>query len=216
MPVLRECPRLPESLLANARLVPDRQALLQLLPRGGTVVEVGVALGDFSESLIRICEPELFIGIDLFEVHTYPALWGRPTVEIFGSRSHAEFYRDRFAEPIAAGKMRVLEGDSALALERLDEKSVDLFYVDADHSYEAVCRDLAVIKRKVKDTGLIIMNDYTMADVVGSGEPYGVIHATNEFMVAEQWEMTYFALQGWMYCDVVLRKIGKSSQHCRS
>jgi hypothetical protein len=47
------------------------------------------------------------------------------------------------------------------------------------------------------------MNDYIMRDLGGE---YGVIHATNEFMIAENWEMIYFALEQNMFCDVVLRK----------
>ena len=39
--------------------------------------------------------------------------------------------------------MSVLEGDSAAVLETVDDASLDVVYVDADHGYEAVKRELA-------------------------------------------------------------------------
>ena len=201
------CAKLPQRLLKNARLLPDRLDALPLLPKGGAVVEVGVAAGDFSEYLLRVCEPSLFIAIDIFNLHEMPTLWGRPTREWFRNLPHGAFYRERFAEPLRAGRMRVLEGDSAAMLATLQDKSVDIVYLDADHSYQSVSRELAIIRRKIKDDGIIIANDYVMNEVALSAEPYGVIQAVNEFMLAENWEMIYFALQNYMYCDVVLRKV---------
>lgn len=202
-----ECPRLPDALVARGRLLPDRDAILPLLPKGRTIVEVGVALGGFSRKLIDIAHPARFIAIDSFRIHDYPMFWGRPTQEIFGGRTHGDHYRAEFADMIASGRMQVLESDSGTALEGLADDSVDIFYVDADHTYAAVSRELSSIRRKVRNDGWIIMNDYTMADVVGQMEPYGVIHATNEFMLAEGREMTHLALQSYMYCDVVLRRL---------
>ena len=201
------CAKLPQRLLKNARLLPDRLDALPLLPKGGAVVEVGVAAGDFSEYLLRVCEPSLFIAIDIFNLHEMPTLWGRPTREWFRNLPHGAFYRERFAEPLRAGRMRVLEGDSAAMLATLQDKSVDIVYLDADHGYQSVSRELAIIRRKIKDDGIIIANDYVMNEVALSAEPYGVIQAVNEFMLAENWEMIYFALQNYMYCDVVLRKV---------
>lgn len=206
MPSLPPVARLPEHLLANARLLPDRDAILPLVPKHKVIAEVGVALGDFSDAFIRICQPTHFIAIDLFDVHTMAELWGRPTKELFSGGTHGAFYRKRFAELIGLGKMTVLEGDSAASLATLDDASLDVVYVDADHQYNSVKRELAIIRRKIKDDGWIILNDYIMNEAGFSNAAYGVIQATNEFMIAENWEMIYFAFQSYMYCDVVLRK----------
>ena len=199
---------MPSHLIANARLLSDRYEILPLLPKGAVIAEVGVALGDFSDTILQVCEPRHFIAIDIFTIHEMASLWGKPTTELFGHRTHEAFYRDRFAVPIADGRMTVLNQDSAAALELLADGSVDVFYVDADHSHAAVAGELAVIKRKIRDGGLIILNDYIMNEAGYSNAPYGVIQATNEFMIAENWEMIYLALQSTMYCDVVLRKAG--------
>ena len=202
----RACARLPERLLANCRVLSDRMSILPLLPKGRVIAEVGVAFGDFSQEMIGICQPGRFIGIDSFTLHELPAVWGKPRQETFGELTHEQYYRRRFAEPIRRGVMEVLAGDSCDALARLPDRSVDIFYVDADHSYESVRGELSIIKHKIRPDGLIILNDYIMNEAEFSHHPYGVIQATNEFMIAEDWEMIYFAFQFYMYCDVVLRK----------
>lgn len=206
MPSLPPVARLPEHLLANARLLPDRDAILPVVPKHKVIAEVGVALGDFSDAFIRICEPRHFIGIDLFDVHNMAELWGQPTKALFSGGTHGAFYRKRFAGLIDQGKVTVLEGDSVASLAKLDDASLDIVYVDADHQYDSVKRELEIIRRKIKDDGWIILNDYIMNEAGFSNAAYGVIQATNEFMIAENWEMIYFAFQSYMYCDVVLRK----------
>jgi Methyltransferase domain len=211
MPGMAPAARLPQQLLTNARLLPDREAILPLLPKDAVIAEVGVALGDFSERMIRICEPAQFIAIDLFDLHRIPEIWGRKTLELFSGGTHGEYYRRRFADLIEQGQVSVLEGDSTAVLETCADASLDVVYVDADHGYEAVKRELAVIRRKIKDNGWIIlndyiMNDYIMSDAAFSNAPYGVVQASNEFMLAENWEMIYLAFHPYLYCDVVLRK----------
>ncbi len=42
----------------------------------------------------------------------------------------------------------------------LEPIECDLLYVDGDHSYEAVCSDMARWGTKVRDNGLVILDDY--------------------------------------------------------
>ncbi len=189
-------------------MLPDRYALLPHLPRGRVFVEVGVATGDFSAEILRVCQPSRFVAIDDFRFHTWAMDWaGRPVAELFAGRTHLEYYRERFGPEIAAGRMLVMHDDSARALENLGDGTVDVVYLDADHAYESVRRELSIVARKIRQGGVIVMNDYTMVDVVAPAmQPYGVIQATNEFMIEHGWEMTHLALQSCMYCDVALRR----------
>ena len=196
---------LPGDLVEGATVLADRDALLPLLPRGGTVVEVGVALGTFSRKVIDACQPALFVAIDNFRLHELSEFWGQPPSHYFGAKTHAAWYRDQFAVEIASGRARIIEGDSAAGMDQLADASVDVFYIDADHTYEGITRDLAVAIRKIKPDGWLVINDYVLVDALGAAEPYGVIYATNEFMLRHRWAMQYLALQTNMYCDVVLR-----------
>ena len=54
-------------------------------------------------------------------------------------------------------------GDSSATAVNFGDKSVDLVYIDADHSYEAVQRDIAVWLPKVKAGGFIAGHDYSHA-----------------------------------------------------
>ena len=81
-------------------------------------------------------------------------------------------------------------------------------YIDGDHSYGGVKRDIQQAKLKVKPGGLLVFNDY----ICFSHEEllrYGVVQAVNELCIAEDWTFRYFVLERTMYCDVALaRPIG--------
>jgi Methyltransferase domain len=192
-------------------LVSSRVAALSLWPHDAVIVEVGVGLGDFSQEILRICRPRRFIAIDSFILHELDFLWGKPIRDYFGENTHEEFYRQSFASEIATHTVALMSGDSSEMISALPDQSVDIFYVDADHSYEGVRRDLEALRSKVKPDGWVVMNDYTPAEIGLSNEPYGVIQATNEFMLTHGWEMEYFALAYVMYCDVGLRRAGVPS-----
>ena len=202
---MQDYPAIAAEHLVSARVHANRAemvlALEQRLPRNPVVCEVGVALGDFSEFLLSALRPREFVGMDLFGLHELETLWGQPTAKIFGGKTHAQFYRDRFA----AHPVRVFEGDSAAALASLPDASTDLIYIDGDHSYEGVKRDTAQAIRKVKPDGLLIYNDYIMYDHLQGGE-YGVVPAVNELVAESDWRIVGYALQHRMFCDIALQR----------
>jgi hypothetical protein len=177
--------------------------LLQYLPKNAVFCEVGVAYGDFTAQVLEVCEPRKFIAIDCFDLEQCPSMWGFSRLE---GRPHEEFYRKRFEKELASGRMELMRGFSNVTLPLLREKSVDIFYIDAWHSYESVSEELSIIKSKVTSNGWIVLNDYTLYDVVAE-MPYGVIQAAHEFMLAEGWEMKFLALNPLMFCDVALTRM---------
>jgi hypothetical protein len=102
--------------------------------------------------------------------------------------------------------MEVLQGDSARMLETLPDESIDIAYVDADHTQAAVARDLDVLVRKIRPDGWIMMDDYTLVDQMQAEHLIGVIYGTHDFMIAHGWAMHYLALQTNGYYQVVLRR----------
>jgi len=198
-------PEVAASHLASPRLYANRAemvlALAERLPGNPAICEVGVALGDFSEFLLNALRPRDLVAMDLFGLHGLETLWGRSTREIFGGRTHAQYYCDRFA----AQPVRVMEGDSAAALGSLPDASLDLIYIDGDHSYEGVKADTAQAVRKVTADGLLIFNDYIMYDHLQGGE-YGVVPAVNELVSETDWRIVGFALQHRMFCDIALQR----------
>jgi hypothetical protein len=89
--------------------------------------------------------------------------------------------------------------------QKLPDNSIDYLYLDAGHTYEEVVKDIEQIKKKIKATGIIQFNDYTLFDCFAF-IPYGVPKAVNEFMLKENYEMLFLCLHHQFFCDVVVRK----------
>jgi hypothetical protein len=90
-------------------------------------------------------------------------------------------------------------------LKEAGEAFFDVTYVDADHSYAAVCKDLEAAYFATKPGGLIICNDYTLWSF-SQGRPYGVFAAVNEFAIAKNLRFLFLALQCHGYYDVAIRR----------
>jgi predicted O-methyltransferase YrrM len=121
-----------EALLAAAALVPE----------GGTIVEIGAEFG-MSASLfckvaranVRIFSIDLFPG-DLMYVH------------------QANLQAARLA-----GRSKQIKGDSSQVGRAWQIGAVDLLFIDGDHSYEGVKRDIAAWIPHVKPGGTVIFHD---------------------------------------------------------
>ena len=171
--------------LRHCVVVPDRRVLLERLPKGGIVAEVGTLQGEFAREILRIAEPQELHLID-HEIHPR-------VLELTKEAS----LRDR---------VHVHHQESAEALETFRDEYFDWIYIDAQHDYEGVKRDIGVARRKVKDAGLLVFNDYIVWSYVEMA-PYGVVAAVNELCREDRWELIYLALPCHMYCDVALRRI---------
>ena len=197
-------PELPAHLFENSRVYNSRESVLHSLPKGGTIAEVGVAYGNFTALLLRHLQPEKFIAIDSFALTAGNEPW-KQTVLNDSRLSHLDYYKQRFQQQIEQQQMEVLPGLSWEMLGKLPDKSLDYIYLDAGHSYEEVVKDIEQIRRKIKDSGIIQFNDYTLFDAFAF-IPYGVPRAVHEFMIAENYELLCLCLHRQFFCDVVVRK----------
>ncbi len=186
-----EVPPLPRVLLKNASLLPSREDVVKNhVPHGGVITEVGIAIGEFTELLLKELKPTKFHAIDLFP-----------------HENQFENYTLRFNHYIENGVMEVHRGFSSEVLAEFPDKYFDYIYVDADHSYEGVVKDIQEVKNKIKRDGLIQFNDYTTFSV-REMLPYGVKRAVNEFLIEDGYEVVSLGLQANGYDDVLVRRIG--------
>jgi hypothetical protein len=197
-------PVLPQELLQNARVLANREEALQFVPKGGIVAEIGVAYGDFSEKIINVTMPSKFFAIDTFSINKNNEPWGCTRLKESG-KTHFEYYQNRFRSLIGKGIVEQRQGLSWEMLGKLPDHSLDFIYVDADHTYESLKKDIAQAHKKIKPNGLIQFNDYTLFDN-SAMVPYGVYRAVNEFMIEKNYEMLYYCLQTHGFYDVVIRK----------
>ena len=179
-------PKLQSRHIESCRVLADRDTMIrEHLPKQGVVAEVGVAAGDNARTIMEGAKPRELHLIDL----DFSTLDQRGLVE----------------PSSADGMVHLHQNDSAAALASFPDDYFDWIYIDGDHAYPAVKRDIEQAKRVVKPDGLLIFNDYIFFSH-DTFDVYGVVHAVNELCLAEDWILRYFALSPNMYCDVALAR----------
>ncbi|MBZ0205175.1 MAG: class I SAM-dependent methyltransferase [Flavobacteriales bacterium] len=185
---------LREEHLSNLRVVTDRNAFLMQIPKGGTVAEMGVANGDFSEMILAICEPDVLHLVDFWGSDRYAT--GRARVE------------ERFKQEIGSGKVVVDLGLSMEVLPRFPQAFFDWVYIDTDHGYPVTAAELELVRTKVKPGGIIAGHDYVTGNWDG-GVRYGVVEAVHEFCVKYHWELILLTHETDRHLSFAIREIAK-------
>jgi len=185
--LIQPAPQLGEDHLRECIVLPDRAVLLERLPHEGVVAEVGTLHGDFAREIIRITKPRQLHLIDT-EIH--------------------QRVREMTRDPALMEGLHVHHSDSVEALKVFPDALFDWIYIDAQHTYEGVKRDIDAARHKVKPDGWLVFNDYTIWSYVEM-QPYGVVAAVNEFCIEENWKLIYLTLPNHMYCDVALQRMNQ-------
>jgi hypothetical protein len=124
-------------------------------------VEIGVAFGGHAESILAATSVEKLYGVDPYRhMDGYDDPMNLPQEEF------DELYRFTVARLSRFGPryehIRALSGEAANRVH-----AVDFVYIDADHSYAGVWRDLSLWFPKVRAGGLIGGHDYDHRDFPG-------------------------------------------------
>lgn len=176
-------PLLPQELLEKCTLLQDRYAILERLPKNAVCAEIGTDRANFARKILDICSPKkLYIfEIDVSRIH-------RPNID----------------DAVKSSQCEVVEGDSGQNLEKFPSDFFDWIYIDGDHYYEGVKKDIELAATKLKKGGLIVLNDYTVWSPVGMTH-CGVARAVNEFCIENRYEFVFLAFQTMMYNDIAIR-----------
>ncbi|WKT58333.1 class I SAM-dependent methyltransferase [Candidatus Nitrosotenuis chungbukensis] len=163
----------------------SRDFLLQILPKFSTGAEIGVNDGDFSERILEIVMPNKLHLIDPWKFESdefYDATpYGRENVP--SQKMMDEKYenvRNRFKNEIRKDKIIINRGPSEKILSMFEDNYFDWVYIDGNHLYEFVKKDLILCIKKVKDGGIIAGDDY----YDGGWCEGGVKKAVDEFVNA--------------------------------
>lgn len=154
--------------------------MLEFLPAGGTVCEVGTQHGNFACLILDTCTPEALHLIDI----------------------SFELTRD---DVQSQASVTLHKGNSSDILATLPGNGFDRIYIDGDHSYNGVKADIEVAIAKVKPGGYLVFNDFARVVITSLGT-FGVHQAVCEFAVSECWPMAYFCFESEGLYDVAFRK----------
>ena len=116
-----------------------------------TMVEVGVLRGDYSALQLR--EWDSIEKIHLID--KFKEVWDIPNIV-----EHNENYRCVVERFEGNNKTNLIIGDSADTADEFEDASLDYVYVDADHLYHPVMRDVLAWLPKVKKNGIIGGHDW--------------------------------------------------------
>ena len=179
----------------EARLLPDRGKLLDKLPKGGIVAELGVAEGAFSEEIVARNQPQRLYLIDPWNMDRYSE----------GLR----IINGKFGQEIAAGRVVIRQGTSLDMLSQFDDSTFDWVYIDTDHSFALTWQELLLADRKVKPDGRIAGHDFCTGNTV-KPVVYGVVEAVNKFCVEYGWRFEFLTLEPDAHFSYCLKRISDS------
>lgn len=179
--------------LQNAILIPNRENLIDILPKQGIAAEFGVANGDFSKKILNINNPRNLHLIDIWNSERY----GENLYQEVNSKFHTEQKE---------GKVIIHRRESLDALERFPDSFFDWIYIDTDHSYELTREELKLSAPKIKPGGFIAGHDYQQGNWV-SQYRYGVMEAVSDFCHESNWEISMITMDMAEVQSFCLKKI---------
>lgn len=183
---------LDERHLANLRILPDRLALLNRMPKNAIVAEIGVDEGEFSKQILSSCNPKKLHLIDYWDDEKYPLSKMNNTIK-------------KMENQIQLKQVLFHRGLSVLELEKFQDNYFDWVYIDTDHSYLNTKQELGICSKKVKSNGIISGHDYLTRDYMNNTR-YGVVEAVNEFCFNNDWEFIYLTHETNRHLSFAIRK----------
>lgn len=176
----------------NCSLLPNRNLMLDQMPKGGRVAEVGVAFGDFTNEILDRCNPDVLYLIDS---------WASPRYQ----KGLGEIGR-RFEAKIANRQIVVMEGLSTDRLGDLADQGLDWVYIDTNHSYATTLAELEICHSLVAPDGRISGHDFCTGNVVGA-IPYGVVEAVTKFCKDHNWQFEFLTVESSGHFSFCLKRI---------
>lgn len=175
----------------------SREGLLPYLPKDAVGAEIGVAEGAFSAALLEAAQPRELHLIDPWshlETGSDLLLAPEALTQADDARARGEAFDapppNAEGDELFAKVGARFDGDPRVRLHRqysykaaaaFDDGSLDFVYVDGNHHYEFVLRDLQDFAAKLKPGGLLFGHDF-FEDEFARKEHYGVIDAVSVFV----------------------------------
>ncbi len=179
----------------------ERTELGPYLNRHGLVgegAEIGVAEGRFSRQIL-----EHWKGKKLYMVDAWRHLEGYEDISNVSDEEHeAKYLRAKAVASEFGNRAEIIRKPLLEAVDQFADRSLDFVYIDADHAYEAVFRDLRAWFPKLRPGGIFAGHDY-LDGIIPEGR-FGVKQAVDEFAheigacvystIESKWRSWYFCV----------------------
>jgi hypothetical protein len=180
----------------NPQMLESRSLIETLpMPQGSKIAEIGVLRGEFSEYMITKFEPDLFYAIDPWCSDTIAS--GDQDGNNVCSYNGDELYKEvskKLGKHECVRICRNMSYDESL---KIDPFSLDLIYIDGDHSYEAASTDLKLAMKWVRYGGWICGHDYDTNSLKTSNTyDFGVKKAVEEFCIYNGMRVWFLMMDG--------------------
>jgi hypothetical protein len=161
----------------------------------GIGAEVGVMCGTFSKEILKVWKGKTLFMVDSWRQRDdYPEIANVPNevhldalVKTYAVTNH---YGDRAA---------ILKMSSLAAAERFKVGELDFVYIDANHNYGAVIRDITTWAPKVRGGGIIAGHDYFKDDQLwgkcGVKKAVDYLFLKDEINVIEESDPTWWVIK---------------------
>lgn len=146
----------------------DRRGLLTVLPNNSVCAEVGVWLGEYSEAIIRNNNPKKLYLIDVWDIQEFKTeSYADYYMNFTKTEQYLDVYNHVLNKFFPYENVKLVRSDSVEASHNFKDEFFDWVYIDADHSYEGVTKDLNAYYKKVKTGGFICGHDWNAPDDPG-------------------------------------------------
>ena len=121
--------------------------------------ELGVKEGRFSHYLLDNLPETTVLSVDLWSDEA------DDTGEYVSGMG--EFYYQMFKKSVEpyGGRAKVLRMDTVEAAGQIDDGTLDMVFIDADHSHQAVLKDISAWKPKIRKGGIMMGHDISYEGV---------------------------------------------------
>ena len=113
-----------------------------------TAIEVGVWEGAYSKEIIQKLEPKIFIGVDPYEFREDYA--DTPDPDIFNEQNKLDDLFLRTQERLNGMGANLIRSTGVNAAKLFGDSSLDFVYIDGDHSYDFVSKDIKAWWQKLE------------------------------------------------------------------
>lgn len=157
-----------------------------------SMVELGVYKGEFAEFCHSMLAPEKQYLVDFWDYDAYEFVLTDSPQNAEREKIFEGYFDNQPRETLAAAyhhvsatfadipNVTLIKADIAAAASQFPDESFDIIYLDGNHTYEFVLRDLYTWFPKLKPGGLFVCNDF-YESALAAKQNIGVIPAFQTF-----------------------------------